>query len=129
MKINKKEISIVSELEPLNRYKYFVKRVADFEILYTIVDNDGRLAISQVENHKLVSFWSAHEFAKPYLIDEWKDYEVKQIAMEEFEESFIDLIVEEGYLINIFPVRNKAGFVVNINEFVRDLSEEYEKYT
>jgi len=128
MKINKQEIESVSKLPVFERYKYFIKRVADFEIMYTLVDDDDNLAISEVEDKRLVSFWSASEFASICAIKEWQDYKIKEISLEEFEEEYIDTIAENDYLINIFSTAETTGFIVDINEFARDLNEEMKKY-
>lgn len=128
MKITSKEIESVSKLSPFERYNYFIKRVADFEIIYTLVDGNNGLAIADIENKSLLSFWSAEEYAILNAVNEWKDYKPKKITLEEFEDSFIDLIIEKEYLLNIFPMNNKTGFVVNVHEFARDLASEMEKY-
>jgi len=36
--------------------------------------------------------------------------------------------LENNYLINVFPMNNKTGFVVSLEEFERDLSEELKNY-
>ncbi len=40
----------------------------------------------------------------------------------------MSFIIENEYLINVFPIGNKTGFVVNINEFIKDLNDELEWY-
>lgn len=44
--MNKKEIENVIALEPLQRYKYFIKKVADWEFFYTLVYNNNEYALS-----------------------------------------------------------------------------------
>ncbi|PLK42111.1 DUF2750 domain-containing protein [Emticicia sp. TH156] len=129
MKITQKEIESVSKLAPFDRYTYFIKRVADFEKMYTIVDKAGYLAISEIDAKLLISLWSSQEYATLNITGEWEQYVVKEITLEEFEISYIDLIVENNYLINVFPVNSKAGFVVDVNEFARDISDEMQKYS
>jgi hypothetical protein len=128
MKISNQEIDNVSKLPAVERYSYFVKRVADFEILYSLIDNSNNLALSEIEGRKMLSFWTAPEFATICAIKEWQDYSTKEISLEEFEEEYIDIIELNNYLINIFPTVETTGFVVDVNEFARDLSEEMKKY-
>jgi hypothetical protein len=33
----------------------------------------------------------------------------------------------DNFLINVFPIYERTGFVVNLDEFTRDLNEELEK--
>lgn len=128
MKITQREIESVSSLNPFDRYKYFIKRVADFEVMYTLVDERGRFAISEVEGNIMLSFWSAQEYAIINAANEWKNYRVQTITLGDFEKEVIDLISEQNYLLNIFPINDKTGFVVNIGEFAKDLASEMKKY-
>ncbi len=41
MKITSKEIEALSQLEAFKRYGYFIKRVADSEKMYTLIDVNG----------------------------------------------------------------------------------------
>ncbi|WP_286857287.1 MULTISPECIES: DUF2750 domain-containing protein [Sphingobacterium] len=73
-------------------------------------------------------FWPFPEYALLSAVKEWSDYSPKEITLDEFEEDVIDLIEHHNYLINVFSVDSKAGFVVNVKEFARDISDELEKY-
>lgn len=128
MNLNINEIENVSKLDPFKRYKYFIKKIADFEELWTLVDKNGDIALSEVENNILVSFWTDEAFIKSNLDSGWKECVPLKIGLDDFEEVFMPLIVENEYLINVFPVNGKSGFIVNINEFTRDLNEELENY-
>lgn len=128
MKISEKEISAVCQLDAFGRYQYFIKRVADSEKMYCLIDNKGFWAMADVEDKTVVSFWPAPEYALMTASDDWSGFLVKEITIEEFEDDFIDRIEENNWLINIFSLKEKAGFVVDINEFAKDLSEEMKKY-
>ena len=128
MDLTLKEIEKVSNLSPFERYKYFIKKVADFEELWTIVYDNKDLALSEVDNNTLVSFWTSEQFIMNNLNGGWEKCIPLKIDLDDFESIFIPLIVENNYLVNIFPVNGKSGFVVNINEFTRDLNEELENY-
>jgi len=128
MKISQKEIESVSRLTSIERYNYFLKRVADFELMYTLIDEQGNLAISEIEHKLMVSFWSAKEYAQINAINEWKNYQIKEFSVEEFENELIDIIETNNYILNIFPINDKTGVVVDLNEFARDLNNEMKKY-
>lgn len=128
MKVTEKEVAAVSLLTPFNRYQYFIKRVADSERLYTLIDADRQWAISELEGNDLFPVWSAREFAEQNAIEQWSGFSVKEVTIEQFEDDVIDEIEENGYLINVFPVKEKSGFIVKLIEFARDLNEEMRKY-
>ncbi|MFD0863711.1 DUF2750 domain-containing protein [Sungkyunkwania multivorans] len=128
MKLNAKEIESVSNLEPFKRYQYLIKKVADLEEVWTLVDKNGDIALSDIDDHTLISFWTAEAFIKSNLEEGWKDCIPFKLSLDNLEDSLIPLIIENEYLINVFPVNGKAGFVVDINEFIRDLNDELEQY-
>lgn len=128
MNLHKKEIENVSKLKPLDRYNYFIRKIADFEELWTIVDKNGDIALSKVDDNILVSIWSAKDFIKSNLDNGWKKCVPLKLNLDDFEKTIMPLIIKNNYLINVFPANGKSGFVVNINEFIKDLNEELEQY-
>lgn len=128
MKLTKQEIDYVSKLEPFKRYEYFIRKVADFQELWTIIDNNGAIALSDIEKHRLVSFWTAEDFIQSNLTGNWKGFTPIKIDLDNLDDTIIPFIEENEYLLSIFPVNGKSGFVVNLEEFIRDLNDELENY-
>jgi len=128
MKLSEKEIENVSKLEPIKRYQYFIKRIADHTFIFTLRNQDGSWAISSVENNKLFPIWPAAEYAQKCAIDEWENFSVERLSLNRFRTELMNSIREEKFLLNIFPVSKTTGFVVDLEEFQRDLQEELEKY-
>ncbi|MCH4828206.1 MULTISPECIES: hypothetical protein [Flavobacterium] len=50
------------------------------------------------------------------------------MTLDDLEDEIFDLIASKNYLIDVFPVNGKSGFVVDLDEFARDLSEELKNY-
>jgi hypothetical protein len=128
IRITDQEIEAVSALDPFNRYQYVLKRIADSEVLYSLVNQKGSWAISELKDNKLFPIWSAHVFAKRCALDAWAGFECKEVTLETFQEVLIDFIEEENLLLNVFPVGIKTGFVVDVNEFVRDVVDGLNRY-
>ncbi|SEW25296.1 Protein of unknown function [Chryseobacterium wanjuense] len=125
--MNSKEFENILKLEPLKRYQYFIKKIADFEELWTIIDEDGSYALSDIDNFTLISFWTAEEFVISNLNEGWENCKPIKLTLEDLQDDLFDIIASENYLINVFPINGKSGFVVSLNEFRRDLDEELEK--
>ena len=53
MNLKTQEIESVIKLEPFERYKYSLKRIADNETLYTIKRDNETIAISDLDDEKL----------------------------------------------------------------------------
>lgn len=128
MELHSKEIERVSNLEPFERYKYFLKRVADSESLYTLKSDNGNYVISEIDDNRLFPMWSAREHAELCKENGWSDCIVEELTLDDLEEEIFDLIASERYLINVFPTQEKTGFIVDLDEFARDLSDELKHY-
>ncbi len=129
MKNDQKEIEKVSSLDPFKRYSYLIKRIADSETVYMLVDKENNFIYSEFEDEQLIPVWSSFEFAESCLINGWEEAIIKEIPLDFFEEVVYKIIEENSYLINVFPVSDKTGFIVNLEEFSRDLNEELENYS
>jgi len=51
-----KKIENILKLEPFKRYEYFIKKAADFEQLWTIIDQEGNYVISEIDEFSLILF-------------------------------------------------------------------------
>jgi hypothetical protein len=127
MRINEKEIEAVEKLAPFERYNYLIKRIANLEVMFSLKKGD-EWAIAEVEDNLLFSLWSAKEFALLNATDAWTGFTTVEINFEMFEGEIIPLIKERNYLLNCFPTNGRSGFIVDIDEFLRDLKEELENY-
>ena len=122
------EVDKVSALKPFDRYKYTVKKVADFELIYTLVHEDGNWALAEVEGKTIVSLWPAAVYAQANATDVWADYQTLAISLDELLSARLESFDKNGFLINVFSKLGKTGFIVSSDEFRADLEEELENY-
>ncbi|GEP88964.1 Protein of unknown function [Chitinophaga terrae (ex Kim and Jung 2007)] len=125
--VSQKEVDNVVKLSPVERYKYALKWIADGEVIYTLTE-DGEFEISEVDGHQLFPVWSAPVFAELFAVGEWGNCKVQSFTLAEFESGILPLINENDYLLNVFPVNGRAGFVVELDEFLEDLDKELDYY-
>lgn len=125
--MNQKEIENVISLEPFERYKYFIKKIADWEIFFTLLNEKGGYALSELDEYNLLPLWSAKEYAELCKTDGWENYTTKELSLEDLENEIAKFVTDTNCLINVFPVYDKTGFVVDLEEFTNDLNEELEK--
>lgn len=126
--INDSEITNVSKLTAFDRYEYFLKRAVDFEELWMLKSSDHEFVLSDIEDQTLITFWSNEEYVKQCLIDDWRDYYPIKYSMDEFYDLIVPIIKKHNYLVEIFPIPNKTGFIVDLDEFLRDIQEEDTNY-
>lgn len=125
---NQIEVDKVLALEPFDRYQYTVKKAVDFELLYTLVHEDGTLALAELEGKTIVSLWPAAVYAKANATEVWTGYQVLAISLDELLATRLESFKKHKFLINIFSKPGKTGFVVSADEFRADLEEELENY-
>ena len=122
-----KEIENILKLTPFERYQYFIRKIADWEIAYSLIFLDGDYAVSTIDDKKLFPIWSAKEFAELSKTDGWESCNIIELTFDDFELTLFDYIDENNLLLNVFPI-DKTGFVVSLEEFARDLKDELEQY-
>ncbi|WP_309848020.1 DUF2750 domain-containing protein [Chryseobacterium sp. SLBN-27] len=104
-----------------------MKKVADWEVFFTLLDDEGQYVLSELDEYKLFPVWSAKEYAELCKVGGWENYEIKELNLNDLENEIIDFINQKDCLINVFPVYDKTGFPVDLQEFIRDLNEELKK--
>ena len=129
LKISPKEIETLMSCNPVVRYQYTIKRIADTETLWTLGVDNQTFAIQKSGEDYLLPIWSSKEFAIIFGSTFMKEYNCFPISLDNFEESIIDIICENGYLLNVFPTQTEEiGKVVGINSFSEDLSAALSEY-
>ncbi len=125
--MHSKEIENILKLNPFERYQYFIRKIADREIAYTLIFPNGDYTISTIDDKKIFPIWSAKEFAELGKVEGWENCNIIKLTFDDFEETLFDYIDENNLLLNVFPT-DKTGFVVSLEEFTRDLKDELEQY-
>lgn len=126
--LNAKAIKQISSLNPLERYQYFLKKVADYEEMWILVNGNEDVAFAEVGNETLVPLWSAQEFAANCMEGIWMSYNPKSVDLSDLELSVLSFVKSKKALLDVFPVGSKSGFVVSYEELNRDLDKELENY-
>lgn len=125
--MNNEEINYVSRLNPLERYQYFIKKIADQENFY-IMTKDEEIHIQEINEYKFITLWSHREYSLNCLLDEWADKGVYKETIGEINQ-ILESNLRENIVVNVFPIKPYSiGFAVSIEELIRDLNYELEKY-
>ena len=128
LKITAKEIENVLKLDAYSRYKYSIKRIADTNLIYFLIEDTGKFALSEIEGKILFPVWSAKEYAELNRINVWVKYSILEMRLGEFITDIIPILKSKDYLLSIFAANGKTGFVVEVEELIRDLNAELENY-
>ena len=129
LKITTKEFEALMLCKAEVRYQYTLKRIADTEGMWTIIDNNNSFALQSYEDKQLFPIWSSKEYARAFCVGERDAYMCFAVTLDYFEEHVIDFVFNEGLLISVFPTVNEPfGKIVELNTFAEDLSCFLEDY-
>ena len=121
-----KEVEHVIKLDDRKKYEYFVKKVADFEVLWSLAEDDGFASVGEDDFLK-IPLWPKKEFAELCISDEWSSYHCATIDLYDFLEEWIPNLKEDGCGVSLFWYEG-AGIEVDLDDLKRDLQIELEKY-
>lgn len=89
--MNQQKINNVFALDSTERYGYLIRKVADFETIYLIADNEDNYVMIGSNEINVLPVWPEKEFAELFLTDDWKDYKVVEYPVNEFMDLLDDL--------------------------------------
>jgi hypothetical protein len=124
---NPKEIENVAKLNPFERYRYFIKKVADWREVWSLW-NDGWVLMADPEGIEVVPVWPHAKFAELCAIAEWNEYSARPIGLEEFLNKWIPGMARDNRGIAVFPASNRETTTVNPIKLREDLEEELANY-
>ncbi len=128
--INKKELDAIVKLDPLARYKYFIKRIADFEELYSIGEDENPWVI-EYGGKLALALWPFKEFVEYYKEqrDDFDDSFPLKMSINEFNLEGINRLKKNGiHIVDIFPIDKNSGRLISVDIFFEDLNIELNNY-
>ena len=131
MKVSKQELEAVIALSPEKRYNYFVKRICDWEQVWTLYEDDY-IVLNEAKNGKLyILLFPFKDFAEHYATN---TRGMKGVSYKSFEiNEFLETIIKKLQANNVsnalvFLVANGYGLNVSMTDIVKDIQSELENY-
>jgi hypothetical protein len=119
-----KEIAAVLALEDAKRYTYFIKKVADQQVLWSLRTEGGWVLAGDDQGHELVPVWPHEKFAALCAKDEWAGAVPKSIELDAWLERWIPGMERDGKRVAIFPTPGNRGVAIEPARLGADLREE-----
>lgn len=120
------EMSNVLKSDKKIQYEYFIKKIADYEEVWSLRDEEGWATLG-VENKEFFPVWPKKEFAELCISEEWSNYYSESIELEEFLEDWVDGLKEDGIRITVMWY-NGSGIDIEWDRLKEDIEHELEKY-
>ena len=127
MEISEKQIAAVTALPGPERYKHFVKVVADREEVWGLKQDGWALAATD-RGDAVMPLWPARQYAELCATDDWSGYAATAIALDEFMNEFMQRLDSEGILPAIFATPQNKGVTPSTAELRADLERELTNY-
>jgi hypothetical protein len=122
--LKEEEFRAVSALPAGERYNHFVKRVADWESVWLLGDDDGPVALADDEGRDYLAVWPHPRYAEACACDAWSGLGPRPIEVHEWVTEWLPRLAEEGSMTVVFPTPSHQGFVVPPSGMADDLRAE-----
>ncbi|QVN17065.1 DUF2750 domain-containing protein [Burkholderia pyrrocinia] len=127
MTAHPKKIENVLRLDAQSRCEYFVRKVADFEVVWSLFDKGW--ATASAGTATVVPFWPEEAFAKLCATDEWQGFYPKEIALDEFLGRWLPGMANDHRICAVFATPSDRGTLLppmDLDKLIRRELEQYE---
>jgi len=127
-KINEQEFHSVLGLPAPERYSHFIKRVADWEEVWSLKSEDGWVVSGDDQGRELVPVWPHPLYAEICAEGKWTGTRPEAIALNEWLERWTPGMISDQRLISVFPTPQGQSIAVEPNRLKEDLEREISQY-
>lgn len=106
------KVKNVLNMSGQDRYNYFVRKVADFQVVWGLFA-DGWATAEDDNGHKVIVFWPEEEFANQCAVDGWANCKPRSIGLDYFLKKWIPGMSNDGVRVGVFPTPVNQGVVVD----------------
>lgn len=115
------ELAAVQALPGPDRYAYFVRRVAEREVLWTLRNEEDFVVFTDDERRELLPVWPDRRFAEACSQTSSDETQPFKIDLDRWLAAWTPSMETEGRLIAVFPLPNDQGVVVSPGQLADDL--------
>lgn len=126
--IHPQEVDSVIRLSDGERYTYLIKKIADWEEVWGLANEDGWIQMMDDNGKSLAPIWPHEEFARKCATEEWSDTLPRSIDLDTWRAAWLPGLSNDGRLIAAFPTPSKRSVVVEPSKFAVDLEQELSLY-
>ncbi|MHA6885855.1 DUF2750 domain-containing protein [Ralstonia pseudosolanacearum] len=124
-----KEMHHVLKLDGGRRLEHLVKRVADWQSVWSLRSQAGWIAGADDDARRCFPIWPHPRYAEVCAVDEWADNAPTPIDIYAFTAEWLPNMEKDGVILAVFPTpSDKAAFVVPslFKQLLDEALSEYE---
>ena len=126
-KLNEKQLASIPKLAEHERFDYFLKKVADWEEIWSLHSPEGWVELSSADGDECFPVWPHPDFAAAWAVDDWADCKPKAIDLETWLSRWTAGLERDNTLVAIFPVDEEEGIVLTSSELQEAIIAELEQ--
>ncbi|KFG94264.1 hypothetical protein GQ56_0126975 [Burkholderia paludis] len=126
MAVHREKIESVLRLDARARFDYFIRRIADSEVVWGLFDTgwatasaDGRIAIP---------VWPEQDFAAICADAQWACFHPEAIPLDAFLTRWLPGMAKDRRLCSVFPVPAGRGHLVSPPDLLASIRSESSQY-
>ena len=127
-KLSQIEINKVLSTDADTRLTYLVKRVADWEVIWTLKDKTGFVLLGDKAGVQYVPVWPFAEYAQLSCTGTWTDAHPEAISLDRFMNKWIAGMIVDKRMVAIFPTPTDSPLVMSPEKFKLLLDEALTDY-
>ncbi len=126
--ISEQEFESLLSLSGAKRYSYFVKRVVDWEEIWSLCNQDGWVLGAGSDGRKVVPVWPHKCFAEVCVKGEWENTKPAVIELDVWKKRWVVGMIKDQHQVAVFPTPQNKGVVVDPGQLNSSLDTESEQY-
>ncbi|MES2972538.1 MAG: DUF2750 domain-containing protein [Pseudomonadota bacterium] len=127
MNLNPKQMEAILALPGIERFKHFVKVVADWQEAWGLYQDGWALAGGD-DGTVVFPLWPAQEYAQLCAANEWLEYEPRSISLDELMQVLLPKLKTDGVLPGVFFTPASKGVTPSAEVLMSALTTELQKY-
>jgi hypothetical protein len=124
-KLDDKQFKAICKKSDDERYDYFMRKVADWEEIWSLSSAEGWVELSDEEGQVCLPIWPHPDFAAKWATGDWSDCKPKAIKLEVWLERWTPGLESDDTALLIFPVGEEEGIVQTPAEVHQALLDQF----
>jgi hypothetical protein len=120
--LNDEQFAAVQALPAAERYSYFIRRVAEFEELWTLRNEEEFVLDTDEEGREVVPVWPDRRFAEANADSAWEDTVAFKIDLDRWLAAWTPSLETEVRRVAVFPLASDLGVIVSPEQLAEDLT-------
>lgn len=126
--MNDKQFESVLALSSQDRQTHFIVKVADWEQLWAVKDNDGWLVPMTPDGIEYFPVWPHPEYAQKIADKHFPGNEATEISLDEFINHWLPTFTQDNVKVGVFPNKEWVFWAMEASDLVECLEDECEQY-